>query len=589
MAFNVILRNVVKRSDTSVEVFYEWSNSEAATFQVQRSTNGTWGWTTVKQSTVTTNLAGKDNSWRDTGLALSGRYYWRVRLLVKGTVKATSSVFGPLYTRPAAPSSVAVTRPTPSQARVTGVKPDYVSTIAVFDGDTEVGSGSVLPITVASAPHEAHVYRLRAVGTGGTSAWSKTVKLAALAPPNAPILFHQTAMLRQGVAQTMFWWHMPADGSEMSATQMRWRAVGSSWTTLAPPTREASLPDLPVGVYEWQARTAGASGVYGPWAGIARFEVVDAPTVTILSPTDGVVVDSAVLTVNWVTYQAQGHPQTSWTVQLVNGSGVVLESRTGRAEQSVKLRTVLTHGQAYTVLVAIVAGVPGEAAAESDFTVSLASPAVPVAAVVWDDVRGCAVVHAAQGSGGATGTVKLQVERGEGDDWVLLDERVAGSPYAVDCFEAVSHGETVFRVTAWSQWNVPAAAVVTCAADSAAIWLSTGPRFGWCARLPFDPEVDIEAGRERSVQQYAGRTKPVAYAGKATSLVVKIGGSTFEADDDEVASVDDLIGIAQTEDAVHLLRTPRGDRVYGSLDGFQVSRDAPLWGYGFSITETDTQ
>jgi hypothetical protein len=136
--------------------------------------------------------------------------------------------------------------------------------------------------------------------------------------------------------------------------------------------------------------------------------------------------------------------------------------------------------------------------------------------------------------------------------------------------------------------------------------LSGGPAFALTARLPLNPEQQHTVGRERALKQYAGREKPVAYAGEGVSRTVAVSGrvtdeSYTDSLDDVTATPDRLTELAQNQEPVFLFRDPDGRRIYGTIGEINIPRQSVasgtdplrpwngLWGYSFTLTETDKE
>ncbi len=159
-------------------------------------------------------------------------------------------------------------------------------------------------------------------------------------------------------------------------------------------------------------------------------------------------------------------------------------------------------------------------------------------------------------------------------------------------WESLSNGDTMYRAIAYAEiTGASSFADITVQALSQAIWLSGGEQFGLTGRLPFSPSVKVEAGRERSVQRYEGRSRGVAYAGEQLTRTVDASGTLIE-DDDANATLAVLEALAQSEEPLHMYRDPDGRRIYGVLSSIALPRNggnaaAIMWGWSFQLEETD--
>lgn len=203
-------------------------------------------------------------------------------------------------------------------------------------------------------------------------------------------------------------------------------------------------------------------------------------------------------------------------------------------------------------------------------------------------------------AGDPAATVRVTIERSaDGTTWEPVPGGDLTGPATLYDFESPSHGELQYRVTAYTAENATATTTVTVIADSDALWLSGGVGFGVTCRLPLNPGVQHSGGRERVTKWYAGREKPVAYVGQATSRGVRVSGSTWDSDENlghRTAPPDELLALAQSEGRLFLFRDPDGRRIYGITDGITLNRDSAMstpagwnghWGYSFELTEAE--
>lgn len=191
-------------------------------------------------------------------------------------------------------------------------------------------------------------------------------------------------------------------------------------------------------------------------------------------------------------------------------------------------------------------------------------------------------------------TVAVVLERSiDGEEWEPVAQ-TDDTAVLID-WESWSYGDIQYRATAFSAEGAATTTTIVVEARSEHVWLSGGAGFGVTARLPFDPSVQITAGRARALKQYAGRSLPVAYTGEALSRVVAVSGVTLQRSV-ESAPVDDLVRIAQLEGDTFMFRDPDGRRVYGQIGQVDLPRQVGVvdedgfnafWGYSFTLTETE--
>lgn len=378
-----------------------WSrNSVYTSVVVQRSTdNGPW--TQVGKPT------GNAFSWVDTTTQANRKYQYRVAGVNDGG-QSDWSLMATTYTTPAAPASVTATR-IGANIEVAGAGlPPYASSYDVMDGDAVVAAGVGLPWThTAPSILVAHTYRVRSKRDGLVSEWSAaspTVQLTA--PPAAPstLVPNGAAVLGDVASMPMSWRHNPVDASQQSQFQIRWRpATGGAWTerTAVASTTEATAIATPATVFggyrviEWQVRTKGAHATWSPWSATATVDLLQQPQVSITAPAPAV--DRPTITVSWSWFQGQGRPQSSWQLELLDGDGQAVETRSGvGASTSLALYTRLQDGSSYTVRVRAATGEVWSDWATRAHLVAFVPPAPPLLFGEWQDAAGAVSVSVGQ-------------------------------------------------------------------------------------------------------------------------------------------------------------------------------------------------
>lgn len=190
-----------------------------------------------------------------------------------------------------------------------------------------------------------------------------------------------------------------------------------------------------------------------------------------------------------------------------------------------------------------------------------------------------------------------------GTTWeAVLAEVITGEGANLVDYESLSYGSTLYRAVAFTVEGATAETTVTVDARSMALWLSGGAAFAQTARLPLNPAVEHTVSRERALKEYAGREKPVAYAGEHVTRTVAVSGLVEDRHFmDDTASPDTLAELAQNPEPVFLFRDPDGRRIYGTIGAVNLPRQLTtsdgdpvrpwngLWGYSFTITETDKE
>lgn len=579
---------VTRVSDTQHTI--SWTrNSTYTAVVVQRSTdNSTW----VQVGRPTGNVA----SFTDTTTVAGTRYYYRVAGVGGSGQSAWSATAGPVYTTPAAPTGVAAARTGMDIVVAAASLPPFITSVDIEDGGAVVASGVNLPWThLGPSPSVPHAYKVRGkIGAlnGEWSVVSNTVQL--LTPPLAPSgLTPNGAVVASDVPVRIEWTHNPVDTSPQKVFELRFRPLGGGWTTVSGATT-SYLEEMPpaLGVFEWQVRTKGDHADWSPWSAVATFTAITRPGVAVQGTGSW---DRPVLPVSWTWLQAQGRPQSAWQVELFNDLGERLEFREGSgAASSALLETRLVDGGSYTVVVHGATGSVWSAGAVLVVSVAFVPPAPAVVLGEWDEGSGSVglTIHDGSTAPGspAPSTETVDVERSVdgGLSWVPLLTGTS-SEVSVTDWESLSRGTTIYRVTAYADTGAASTVEYPVVANSSAIWLSGGDGYARTARLPFEPDVKIDAGRARSVERYEGRSFGVAYAGEQLTQRVDVSGIILSGDVWN-AQVDALIALSQDPAPLHMYRDPDGRRIYGSLSGVALPRGATtaqVWGYGFVLEETD--
>lgn len=189
-------------------------------------------------------------------------------------------------------------------------------------------------------------------------------------------------------------------------------------------------------------------------------------------------------------------------------------------------------------------------------------------------------------------TVAVSVERSidGGDSWETILEPSEPLQTLIDT-QSLSNGTTLYRVMSFTVADAATTQIIPLETVSEALWLSAGDNFQYTARLPFNPSVTIEGGRERSLRRYSGREKPVAYAGEHVSRSVKVSGMILD-NEVENADVDALLTLFQDPNALFMFRDPDGRRIYGVVSDVSLPRQGAsssggIWGYSFSLDEAE--
>lgn len=248
-----------------------------------------------------------------------------------------------------------------------------------------------------SPPTATHVYQLRSVIGDRKSTWRGTNSVFLAAPPFAPTLLapNGKTISRASTATIFLWKHNSADSSEQTAAELRYKAASSgTWTvvTIAGAESLYKLVGAPWGSntdFQWDVRTMGQNGVYGPRSATGTFYVASPPVVAFTNPLDSSLVQQSRITASWTYYSVDGDEQVKATLTLVDSALQVLW--TGTLEGS---------GTTYTLPVAIPEGVYFQLilsaqssarvlsnTATATFDVNYLTPPPPVLDAEWDQEK----------------------------------------------------------------------------------------------------------------------------------------------------------------------------------------------------------
>lgn len=478
------------------------------------------------------------------------------------------------------------------------------------------GAGSTTFTHISPDPSKTHTYRLRAVSTAptlysGYSGSSNMVQL--LAPPNAPTNLAPNGKTQDAAVQFLATYrHNPVDTTAQRRKQFRYRPNGGAWITDSAYDSTAEsiifLADRFTNgdTVEWQVRTWGSATTGGsdgtgasPWSQVAVVAFSTTPTVAINTP-DGVTpVDMSRVSTTWGYFQAEGKPQAQWQARIKGATGAVLETLSGSGDAtSATFKTAVQDGASYTVEVRVQSSVglwSGWAA--QGFTVDYAEPPAPTLTAWWQPGDGVVALDVDQ-PGPAEGqveAVQVQVWRAvDGDDWRLIAEVEPGT--SVTDFIPALGRINFYKATAVSALPSMADSDVVEVLTSGAqhVFLNAGPGFSQSVRLTSNVKVGIESGREKTLHQFAGRARPVEFAGEGRSRTISLAADIAA----PWLGQADLIALNSTWDEVEALadlpapacyRDPEGRRYFVSISPASIGGlgTSALTGVAATLTEVD--
>lgn len=548
------------------------------------------------------NLSGSATAFTDT-VSGNNHYHYRVRANNTGGNSAWLDM-GRLNTTPPTPTSVRAARTSTDGIRVTWVHGSRIPTsqLRTRIQRSSAGGAWTTVATLTGAPTAwtdadpsttvSHRYRVQleatewGSATGAWSAASNTVQLAA--PPSAPTGLGPAGGFDATAPHTFVWTHVPTDGSDQQRFEIRYQVAGdTTWTTLPAVSSDVSSWTAPAGTFEngqellWQVRTWGIHPTASPWSASAPAQTADRPTVTILLPTPGQVVDRSAVGVRWEFSQAQDYGQTGWKVALRKDGDTVQTFQGSHSGVNAQTIRGLQNATTYTIAVSV-RGPFGMWSDEETvtFTTAFQPPPTPSITATWDVELGAAVIdiHVEAWSTGTAEPEYVQLWRAIGDgDWLLIADEVPLDTAITDPIPAVGDGTiNYYRATTVSALPSTAdSTVVPLAVSTRAtrgwLYLNGGPGMSTVCRVRDNAKRGDTEGKERVLRQYAGRTAPVPYTGTAAVLEWDVSAKIAPAHAG-ASSRDELVTLQVEYGDQVCYRDPLGARWFGSM-----SRPAFSW------------
>lgn len=524
-------------------------------------------------------------------------YFYRVRgvnifLPPDDQASDWSNIVGPRYTTPG-PAVIGEPKWTATgNISIPFTPPAAAVSMDVLDNGTVVATS--VPVTspyVYVGPSQAagHSLSLRTKNPTGQTLYGPQ-GVGAVAPPLMPFDMVPIAGYVADDAPVRFSWrHNSSDTSPQIAAEVQYRLSSSAtWITVSVGQTEFVDVDLPVGGYVWRVRTRGLHATFSSWSLIRSFDVITRPTVNLVTPS-GPVWTLPALPVEWILTQAQGLPQHEWAVELHDAAGVPIEFRGDRTGETVcELTNRFADGTSWVLRVRAATGGIWSPWVELAFSVDYVEPAPPVLSAEWDDAEGCMTVTIAAGTIPATpATDHIDVDRSidDGQTWAPLLDGSHGAVF-IDRESPSGNRPVLYRATAYTDIGAASETVVPIIPGSEVLWLSGGPAFDHVARLPYDPELDLEDGRQRTVHRFSGRELGVVFAGEHVTREIRVTGTVFD-DDPDVATRNELRALAIDPHPVHMYRDPTGELAYGALSPVSTKRESDgEWSFGFSLERT---
>lgn len=606
-------------SDSQVTALWtnQWpSNGSATVNEVDRSVNG-GGWERVANISPASSLA--------FGAAPNQKIITRVHASNEVGGSGWSAASPPVFTTPAAPSSVAAVKDA-NQDIVVSWTPNvaFVEHQHVIEHSTDGGSTWSALTTVAAGtssykhvgpnPADTHRYRVRAVNTDASaraSVWVLTAIVQLLAAPNKPTIATKGAFQDRGKDFVLQWAHNSVDTTPQSAYEAQYSVDGGAYASsgkIVTPVSQDTLPansyaankQLTVRVRTWgQATTGGSDGTgASPWSDPLTVTFKTRPTATVLSPADLSTWTEADLTVGLGFAQAEGASFVRATIQLRHG-GVLVEQVLSTTLAATALTTRVLDGETYELTVTVLDsnGLESDPVV-TEFDVAYTLPVPAQVTVTYLPDSGAAQLNLlipAPGVGevaAASVSISRTIDGGP-RELIVAGLPVSGESMAILDLTPTIRGANTYRVRTHSEDGATVDVTeVLVTAEGKWAFLSTGPGFAEIVKFSRQLVTAAAPSRETELVRAAGRSRPIALFGSGGSLEV-MGSAVVMADEMRDAFSEPGSSISEIEAlllraAKVCYRDPTGRRMFGAVAGSFSNRTGVSADFEFIVTEVST-
>ncbi|HEX2907336.1 MAG TPA: choice-of-anchor Q domain-containing protein [Phototrophicaceae bacterium] len=267
-------------SPTIIELTWTANGDDGNEFHLERSTNGSNGWTEI--GLITTN------SYRDSGLTCGATYHYRVR-----TFRASDNQFSDFSpsahatTKLCPPEMDAPVLMTPANGSVIiNLQPEFrwsaVTGAALYELELNYGNGLKATFRSTSTVYQpassllttTYTWQVRAVDMDkNVSAWSVpftvTLSSANNAAPERNLYISDTPTLRWGAVSWAVGYEIQiardAGFNQLEETRLVEGGI-----------LEITTKSLADGVYYWRVRAINKDEVHGGWSAVERFQIANA-------------------------------------------------------------------------------------------------------------------------------------------------------------------------------------------------------------------------------------------------------------------------------------------------------------------------
>ena len=356
------------------------------------------------------NLSWDAVNYSDRTTSANHKYEYRVCSYGPGGTSDHATAAA-LYTTPAAPDSVTMTKTSGTSVRVDvdGSNAPYATSWDVqksLNGGEwkDVGNYTTFPQTIDVGGGTAKL-RARSKRDSLLSGWTESGTITTIVAPNAPTITAKPAsVIAVGSSAVISWIPNHPDGSAQTQAQIEY-TVGSAAAQTATVQGSVTTYRLPssatasAGTVKVRVRTHGLDPDWGAWTSYYSFAVAVPPEAHFTTPAiDGAKIGDLPLVAEWSITDSTG--VASQNLQLMDESGKVLHSATpskGTRQYTFDASTYqLSNATSYRLRLTVRGGSSLTVTTERTFATSFAEPARPDAGLSVDpsDLSAAVTVYA---------------------------------------------------------------------------------------------------------------------------------------------------------------------------------------------------
>lgn len=598
-------------SDTQTTV--SWAQSSASNGQPtsntirQKINDGAWADAVTISPTTSATIATAPNT----------KTVYGVKAANAAGTTAWSADSTPLFTTPAAPTSVVATKSgldiiLSFVDNVAFVEHSHVLEHGVDVAGTvtwdasplaTIAAGTLSYTHTAPNPAQRHTYRLRAKNTDVAALSSATVQsnvVQLLTAPNKPSVAAPPAFADKAATFRFAWTHNSVDSSAQTKQQVRWSTNGgTTWTTLGKTASTNPYLDFAGGTWAantavtFQVRTKGqydsgsdGDASYSPWSDSVTVTFKTKPAVTITSPANASVQAQAALSVVLGFTQAEAATFVSATIDLYQGA-ILLEEKVSTILAGTPFAPRLADGGTYTVK-ATVTDSNGLVSAQASSTFTVDYPEPVAAAVTVTYLRDSGIgqldlaIPAPSGSFVAAATVTIDRTIDGVTERIITGYAVAAHLTILDTTPTIN-GTNSYTVTTRSVDGASTVVHIDLVTNELEwAFMSKGPGYATIVRIP-GLGFEITPSLDTALVKASGRRRPIGLYATTGNLVVS-GTATVAPDygssADEIEAFLLIAGKGCYRDA-------SGRRMFGMISGKISHPDISGAQVSYTVTETD--